>query len=132
VSYGGVRTRQRLQVQSSEKQHQYAVLTDFALPTPKHGLHSFRLYNQETIGATGKLAIVSGEAMDMATGLPSAVTMWRNFSQLSLEVQSSADGNSGNARALTQTAMYLKATMVALEEAARSPGQAVTIAPLGE
>jgi hypothetical protein len=130
VSYGGVRTRQRLQVESSEKQHQYAVLTDFALPTPKHGLHSFRLYNQEKIGSTGKLAIVSGEAMDMATGLPSAVTMWRSFSQLSQDVQSSADGSSDSARALTQIAIYLKATMAALEEAARSPGQAVIIAPI--
>lgn len=114
VGYSTVRTRQWLEVRAATK---YAVVTEFAMGT--HGLHSFRVYDKEVDPVTGKSDITGGEALDVPSGLPQHVMMWRGFAELCQSVTQLGWDDAAEATFLTQTAISLKATIAALEESAR-------------
>ena len=127
VSYSAVRTHQRLQVHAATK---YAVLGNFCLPA-EHGLHSFRVYdcNYVTDTETDKLQadVTAGEALDVPSGLPQHVMMWRGFAELCQAVQEKGWEAATQATFLTHTAVALKATLKALETSAAENNRVVDV-----
>lgn len=76
-------TRQILEVQSHDR---YATMTDFVIPHPD-GLANYRVYEKAHNPKTGKLEVVGGEALDVLSGPPQGVMMWRRFAQLARAVE---------------------------------------------
>lgn len=79
VMYSDAPTRQVLTVKSD--MNRYATMTDFVLPH-KDGLATYRVYDKVFNEYTQKYDIVRGECLDVPTGPPQNVAMWRNFHQL--------------------------------------------------
>jgi hypothetical protein len=79
VMYSDAPTRQVLTVKSDR--NRYATMTDFVLPH-KDGLATYRIYDKVYNEYTHKYDIVRGECLDVPTGPPQNVAMWRNFHQL--------------------------------------------------
>ena len=128
VGYSAVRTRQLLQVRAATK---YAVVSDFAL-AGTHGMHSFRVYDyqKDEDPVTGKKSydnVSAGEALDVPSGLPQHVMMWRGFAELCQQVQEGGWDAAHEATFLTNTAVSLKATLIALEESAAHDFQPVPV-----
>ena len=127
VSYSAVRTHQRLQVHAASK---YAVLGHFCLPA-EHGLHSFRVYDchYETDPKTGNLSadVTAGEALDVQSGLPQHVMMWRGFAEICQAVEEQGWEEVTQATFFTHTAIALKATLKALETSAEENNRVVDV-----
>mmetsp|Transcript_5687 Transcript_5687/g.11601 ORF Transcript_5687/g.11601 Transcript_5687/m.11601 type:complete len:548 (+) Transcript_5687:282-1925(+) len=127
VSYSAVRTHQRLQVHAATK---YAVLGHFCLPA-EHGLHSFRVYDCHYVRDTntGKLDadVTAGEALDVQSGLPQHVMMWRGFAELCQAVEEQGWEEATQATFFTHTAIALKATLKALETSAAEKNRVVDV-----
>ena len=79
VVYSNAPTRQVLTVKSD--MNRYATMTDFVLPH-KDGLATYRIYDKVYNEHTHKYDIIRGECLDVPTGPPQNVAMWRNFHQL--------------------------------------------------
>ena len=79
VVYSDAPTRQVLTVKSD--MNRYATMTDFVLPH-KDGLATYRVYDKVYNEYTHKYDIIRGECLDVPTGPPQNVAMWRNFHQL--------------------------------------------------
>jgi hypothetical protein len=131
VGYSAVRTRQVLEVRTPTK---YAVVTDFAL-AGSHGMHSYRVYDCQVSQdpVTGNYCkasydnVSAGEALDVPSGLPQHVMMWRGFAELCQLVQENGWDKATEATFLTSTALSLKATLLALEESATKNHQQVPV-----
>lgn len=73
-------TRQRLEVTAGSSM---ATMSDFVFPHPD-GLATYRVYEdvpQET--SSGEVAVMNGEAIDIAGGPKHDVVMWKKFAELS-------------------------------------------------
>lgn len=79
VVYSDAPTRQVLTVKSD--MNRFATMTDFVLPH-KDGLATYRVYDKVYNEHSHKYDIIRGECLDVPTGPPQNVAMWRNFHQL--------------------------------------------------
>ena len=108
-------TRQILEVRSRQR---YATMTDFVIPHPD-GLANYRTYEKEPNPLSGKLELVSGEALDVPLGPSQGIMMWRHFRELCASVE--MDGwaetpETLNARDITSVALQTKRVLLALEQ----------------
>ncbi|GKY97638.1 hypothetical protein MPSEU_000722200 [Mayamaea pseudoterrestris] len=119
VSYSNTTapTRQLLEVRSAER---YATMTDFVVPHPD-GLATYRIYDykrEEDLRYT-TLDVVRGECVDVASGPPQDVMMWRRFSRLTRLVEQQGYYESKEAIssiALSNISIQTKQVLLALEE----------------
>jgi hypothetical protein len=83
-------------------------MTDFVMAHPD-GLATYRLYRKCVNPRTGKLDVDSGESLDVPSGPPRHVMMWRRFSKYcrSIEQEGWHSLNS-HANELTSVALYTK------------------------
>ena len=114
VAYSFIATRQVLTVQARDR---YANMTDFVIPHPD-GLATYRIYDKEVNPVTGKLEVVKGEALDVLSGPPVEVMMWRRFADLSREVEQEGYSSPRTAGALEMAKLTIqtKRVLLALEE----------------
>lgn len=111
VAYSGIPTRQILEVQAQQR---YATMTDFVVPHPD-GLATYRIYDKAP-NESGKLEVVRGEAIDVMSGPPQNVMMWRRFGEFCRAVEQSGYEASEEARELANTSMLTKRVLRALDE----------------
>lgn len=107
-------TRQVLEVRSRDR---YATMTDFVIPHPD-GLATYRIYDKEMNKMTGKLEVVRGEALDVPSGPPQDVMMWRRFCDLCRNIDSLGWQNNpatAGARELANVALQTKRILSTLE-----------------
>ena len=125
--YSDAPTRQVLTVRSTT--NKYATMTDFVIPHPD-GLSTYRAYDKEVNEHSGKLDIVQGECLDVPTGPPQNVTLWRHFHQLCSSVERfgwSEAEESSEARILTESALQTKGILMALDESFKNDGATIDI-----
>jgi hypothetical protein len=116
VDYSNTTTRQLLEVHSEER---YATMTDFVVPHPD-GLATYRIYGhkREEDLRYATLDVVRGECVDVASGPPQDVMMWRRFSMLSRLVEKQGYYESKEAIssiALSNISIQTKQILLALE-----------------
>ena len=114
VAYSSIPTRQVLEVHAPER---YATMTDFVVPH-RDGLATYRVYDKDVEPLSGHLEVVRAESIDVMSGPPQDVMMWRDFSALcdAVERFGYADVHSVGARELANVANYTKRVLLALEE----------------
>jgi predicted dehydrogenase len=113
VAYSAAPTRQVIEVRAHEN---YAIMRDFVIPHPD-GLSTYRIYQKAMDEVTGKLEVVSGQMVDVPSGPPQDVMMWRRFRDLSRSVdQEGWDAREGEVRELTNVALQTKRIMNTLAE----------------
>lgn len=113
VAYSSAPTRQVIEVRAKKN---YATMTDFVIPHPD-GLATYRTYQKATCPLTGKLEVEHGEAVDVPSGLPQDIMMWRRFRELSLSVDKEGwDAKEGQVRELTNVALQTKRVLTTLME----------------
>jgi predicted dehydrogenase len=113
VAYSAAPTRQVLEVRAHEN---YAIMRDFLIPHPD-GLATYRIYQKALDEVTGKLEVVRGQMVDVPSGPPQDVMMWRRFRDLSRSVdQEGWDAKQGEVRELTNVALQTKRIMNTLME----------------
>ena len=147
VMYADAPTRQVLTVKSD--MNRFATMTDFVLPH-KDGLATYRIYDKIYNEFTHKYDTVRGECLDVPTGPPQNVAMWRNFHQLCQTVdtygwtpttttkktdESNATDNGATdntnheylreALLLTESAIQTKRILIALDESFYNHGTTV-------
>jgi hypothetical protein len=105
-------TRQILEVQARDR---YATMTDFVIPHPD-GLANYRIYDKELV--RGKLEVVRGECLDVLSGPPQDVMMWRRFSSLCkvVEQQGYESKEATSSVSLSNMSIQTKQLLLALEE----------------
>lgn len=127
VLYSDAPTRQVLTVRSGT--NKYATMTDFLIPHPD-GLATYRVYDKELNEYTGKLDIVKAECLDVPTGPPQNVTLWREFHQTCSSVERfgwSDAAETEEARVLTESSLQTKRILMALDESFQNNGVPVDI-----
>ena len=87
VQFSAAPTRQVLTVRAAER---YATISEFVIPHPD-GLSTCRLYDathtvMPSIGLP-EVDVVCGEAVDMPSGPPRGVIMWKRFSELCRSIE---------------------------------------------
>jgi predicted dehydrogenase len=113
VAYSAAPTRQVIEVRAHEN---YAIMRDFVIPHPD-GLATYRIYQKAMNKVTGKLEVVRGQMVDVPSGPPQDVMMWRRFRDLSRSVdQEGWDAKQGEVRELTNVALQTKRIMNTLVE----------------
>lgn len=138
VVYSDAPTRQVLTVRSDL--NRFATMTDFVIAHPD-GLATYRVYNKERNNLTGKMDMVQGgECIDVPTGAPQNVTLWREFHSLCCAIETHGwiddDTNNNNenkdvdkkdsrmARILTEASLQTKRILAALDISVRSANNA--------
>jgi hypothetical protein len=129
VVYSDAPTRQVLTVRSET--NKFATMTDFVLPHPD-GLATYRVYDKEENKLTGKMDVIqAGECIDVPTGPPQNVTLWREFHQLCTSVEqfgwSEDVVETREARILSESALQTKRILAALDESVQADGAPVDI-----
>jgi hypothetical protein len=107
-------TRQVLEVRARDR---YATMTDFVIPHPD-GLATYRIYDKEKNAVTGHLQVVRGEALDVPSGPPQDVMMWRRFCAIAQSVDASGwehNPRTAEARELANVALQTKQILLTLE-----------------
>jgi hypothetical protein len=111
VAYSAAPTRQVIEVRAHEN---YAIMRDFVIPHPD-GLSTYRFYQKSMDNFTGKLEVKRGQMVDVPSGPPQDVMMWRQFRELCRSVdQEGWDAEEGEVRDLTNVALQTKRIMNAL------------------
>jgi len=112
VEYTAAHTRQVLEVQAHDR---YATMTDFVVPHPD-GLATYRIYDKELVDEkSGRLEVVKGEALDIMSGPPQDVMMWRSFAEVCRTVETEGYDNP-NVRELANIVIQTKRVLMALEQ----------------
>lgn len=122
VVYSDAPTRQVLTVRSET--NKYATMTDFVIPHPD-GLATYRVYDKEINEYNGKLEIVQGECLDVPTGPPQNVALWRAFHEQSSCVERfglSESAETQEARIMTESSLQTKRVLMALDESIQKNG----------
>jgi predicted dehydrogenase len=114
VAYSSIPTRQILEVHAPKR---YATMTDFVF-AHRDGLATYRVYDKDVEPLSGKLEVVKAESLDVMSGPPQDVMMWKDFSFLcdAVERGGYASPDSAAARELANVAYYTKRVLLALEE----------------
>lgn len=113
VAYSAAPTRQVIEVRAHEN---YAIMRDFVIPHPD-GLSTYRIYQKAMDKVTGKLEVVRGQMVDVPSGPPQDVMMWRRFRDLCRSVdQEGWDAREGEVRELTNVALQTKRIVNTLME----------------
>jgi hypothetical protein len=114
VGYSSIPTRQVLEVHAPAR---YATMTDFVLPH-RDGLATYRVYHKDLEPVSGKLEVVKAESLDVMSGPPQDVMMWRDFSLLCDAVERYGYGSpqARGSRELANIANCTKKVLLALEE----------------
>jgi Oxidoreductase family, NAD-binding Rossmann fold len=129
VVYSDASTRQVLTVRSETDK--FATMTDFVLPHPD-GLATYRVYDKQVNKLTGKMdVILAGECIDVPTGPPQNVTLWREFHHLCSSVEqygwSQDVVQTREARILSESALQTKRILAALDESVSGAGAPIDI-----
>jgi Oxidoreductase family, NAD-binding Rossmann fold len=129
VVYSDASTRQVLTVRSETDK--FATMTDFVLPHPD-GLATYRVYDKQVNKLTGKMDIIlAGECIDVPTGPPQNVTLWREFHHLCSSVEqygwSQDVVQTREARILSESALQTKRILAALDESVSGAGAPIDI-----
>jgi hypothetical protein len=114
VAYTSIATRQILEVHAPTR---YATMTDFVLPH-RDGLATYRVYHKDVVPLSGKLEVVKAESLDVMSGPPQDVMMWRDFSILcdAVERYGYSSPQAAGSRELASVANCTKRVLLALEE----------------
>jgi hypothetical protein len=128
VVYSEAATRQVLTVRSGT--NKFATMTDFLIPH-RDGLATYRVYDKELNKLTGLVDVIQGgECIDVPTGPPQDVSLWREFHQLCSSVErfgwTDAE-ETREARILTESALQTKRILMALDESFQNNGAPVDI-----
>jgi len=102
-------------------------MTDFVIPHPD-GLSTYRVYDKGVDEVTGKLAVVSGECLDVPLGPPQDVTLWRQFHQLCDVIAGEGWGEKDatqEAWELTESSLQTKGILMAFDESFENGGKVV-------
>jgi len=119
VAYTLAPTRQVLDVRAHDR---YASINDFVIPHPD-GLSTYRIYDKEYNPVTGQLEVVRGEAIDVPSGPPQDVMMWRRFCEYSRSVEKggwTSNPMADTARELTNVAIQTKRILITLDTSFRN------------
>lgn len=130
VGYSSIPTRQVLEVHAPTR---YATMTDFVLPH-RDGLATYRVYHKDVEPLSGKLEVVRAESLDVMSGPPQDIMMWRDFSLLCDAVERYGYGSpqAQGSRELANVANCTKKVLLALEESIETRKQVpVVIEDLG-
>jgi hypothetical protein len=130
VGYSSIPTRQVLEVHAPAR---YATMTDFVLPH-RDGLATYRVYHKDVEPVSGKLEVVRAESLDVMSGPPQDIMMWRDFSLLCDAVERYGYGSpqAQGSRELANVANCTKKVLLALEESLQTRAQVpVVIEDLG-
>lgn len=106
-------------------------MKDFVLEHPD-GLATYRVYEKEKM-PDGRLAVVSGEAIDVGGGFSQDVTMWRTFVQLSDSIDKSGWGDGKETSVcheLASVALQTKRILLALLKSAENSFETINLADL--
>lgn len=105
-------------------------MTDWLIPHPE-GLLTYRVYDKELDEVTGKLAVVQGECLDVPSGPPQNVTLWRQFHKLCDVIEKEGwreKKATQEAWELTESALQTKGILMALDESFENGGKVVEMA----
>ena len=89
----------------------------FLIPHPD-GLATYRVYDKELDPVTKQLEVIRGECMDVPTGSPQDVSLWREFHRLCSSVDKAGGWNAStcDAQRLTESSLQTKSVLKALDE----------------
>jgi hypothetical protein len=109
----------------------FATLNDFVLEHPDN-LCTYRVYSKQANKLTGKMdVILAGECIDVPTGPPQNVTLWREFHHLCSSVEqygwSQDVVQTREARILSESALQTKRILGALDESVSGAGVPIDI-----
>lgn len=92
-------------------------MTDYVIPHPD-GLATYRVYDKQLDEMTGKWEVVQGECLDVPTGSPPNVSLWREFHRLCKSVDDSGGWNKStiDAQRLTESSLQTKTVLRALDQ----------------
>ena len=97
--------------------NKHATMNDFVIPHPD-ALSTYRVYGKELDEVTGEWEVVRGECLDVPTGSPQDVSLWREFHRLCASVDKAGGWNAStsDAQRLTVSSLQTKSVLTALDE----------------
>ena len=98
-------------------------MTDYVIPHPD-GLATYRVYDKQLDESTGTWEVVQGECLDVPTGSPLNVSLWREFHRLCKSVDASGGWNSSTVDVLrlTESSLQTKTVLKALDQSFSAGG----------
>ena len=103
-------------------------MTDFVIAHPD-GLATYRVYDKHLDEVTKKWEVVQGECLDVPTGSPQNVSLWREFHRMCDSVDK-GDGwstSTVDAQRYTESSLQTKSVLKALDKSFAGKGGWVVV-----